>query len=80
MCQEKEEEEEEDSPALRIVYIKKNKERLITAVNEDNIITNRKIAKTRKQNEKKNNCMDISRDKLTILHVRRHAHGYERDI
>ena len=60
-------------------YIKKSKERRITAVNNstDNIRTNRTTNKTRKRNEKKNNCMDISSDKLVKSNARRPGHGQE---
>ena len=73
MCQ------EEDSPALKIAsiledYIKKNKERQITTTrkNTNNTMSNR--------TRKKNNCMDISSDKLTKSHTRIPGHGYEREI
>ena len=58
-------------------YIKKSKERLITAVsnNCDNIRTNRKKTKTWKQKWVKNNCMGILSDKLEILHTRRPGNG-----
>ena len=63
-------------------YINKSKERLITAANISigNISIDRKTIKTRKQMGKKNNCMDISSDKLVRLLTRIHGHCYEREI
>ena len=53
-------------------YITKSKERLITATrnNTDNI-----RVKIGKRNRKKNNCTDISRDKLAKSHASRHGHS-----
>ena len=40
----------------------------------------RKQQKLENRNEKKNNCRDISRDKLARLHTRRHEYSFEREI
>ena len=58
-----------------IMIIKKSKERLITAASNstNNVRTNRTTAKTR--NGKKNNCTDISSDKLAKFLKRRTRHG-----
>ena len=62
-------------------YIKKSKERLIVeASNSSKIIrTKRTTTKLGNRNEKKNNCMDISSDKLTKSHTRRPAYGNKRE-
>ena len=63
-------------------YIENIQERLIKATNNSigNRITNRKQQKLRNRNGKEDNCMDISRDKLTKLRTRRHKDGDEREI
>ena len=57
------------------VYIKKNKERLITvdSNSSDNIRTEQLLGN---RYGKKYNCMDISSDKLMKSYSRRHGHGY----
>ena len=57
-------------------YIEKLKKKLITEARRitDNIKTTITII-TRKINEKKNNCMDISRGKFTKFHTRRPGHS-----
>ena len=52
---------------------KEQKKRLILAArdNNDNIKLNRKQQKLENKNEKTNDCMDISSDKLGRLHSRR---------
>ena len=56
-------------------YIKKNKQKLITA-SSNSIQGKNKQNKTRKREE--NNCIDIS-NILTRLFTRRPVHGYERE-
>ena len=66
-----------DTPIGRLKdNIKKTKERLITTIrnNTYNSRINRTI--TRKQNEKKSNCMDISSDKAES-HAQKLGYGYE---
>ena len=50
------------------IYIKKSKERLITATknNIGNINTDKKLQKLGNRNGKKNKCTDISSDKVVI--------------
>ena len=62
-------------------YIKKSKERLITVAS--NSLSNIRTVKQQKlenRNGKRNNCMDISSNKLARLHTRRPRYGYEKDI
>ena len=61
-------------------YIKKDKEKLITAASSNigNISTNRKQQKLGSRNRKKKKYIDISRNKLAKSHTRRHGHGYDR--
>ena len=54
-------------------YIKKNKERLITAICYRN--GGIKITKVRKQKWEENNCMYTSNNKLVRLHIRWPEHG-----
>ena len=60
-------------------YIRKSKERLITAESNiiDNIGPNRKQQKLENRNGKKSNCMDTLSDNLAILHMRYFGQGYE---
>ena len=84
----KKKKEEEDSPALKIAwmhqyedYVKKSEETLITTAsnNSDNIRTNKTIITRKQKWKEKNNCMDISSEKLGKSQTRRTGHGYERE-
>ena len=57
-------------------YIMKIKERLNSRANcnSNNMISDRKITKTRGKKLGRNHCMDISRNKLARLHSRRCGH------
>ena len=79
---------EEDLPVMKIARmhqyqysgttLKNSKERLITA-RSDSIVNIRTYRKTNSRYRKKNNCMDISRNKQARLLMRRPGHGYERE-
>ena len=56
-------------------YTKKSKERLIIALT----IGEQKKKKKKKRNGKKNNFLEISRNELAILYMRRPGHGNERE-
>ena len=62
--------------------IRKSKERLITAANSSigNISTNRKTIKTRKEKWEEKQLHGYFKQKLVILHTRKHGHSNEREI
>ena len=67
---------------VHVTILRRAKKKLITAANcsNGNISADRKHQEQGSRNWKKNNCFDISRDKLVRLPTRRRGHDYEREI
>ena len=72
--------ERKDLPSIQKLeeYIKKSKEKVITAAKKG-IGKKQKYNENKKRNVKKNNCMDISSDKQARLLTRRSGHNHKRE-